>query len=315
MNRWPARTLLGFLLVSFAGISAVEAAAEEHPSPEFFKKSSLLGAHRGGLRLWPEETLEGYRRAVSRWPDILLEGDARLTKDGRVILCHDATVDRTTDGTGAVQDMTLAEIKALDAGYRFTPDGGKTFPFRGTGVRPATLAEALAAFPQSRFLIELKPQVGVAEATVRVIQEAHAEDRVALASFSSVLIEQARKQSPHIISSYDIPQGLLLLKALHGCEWNSYQPTADILAIDEDMVDGFDITPADFRAIREKGIAISVHTINNPESMRKFLDIGVDIILTDWPDRLAEAIEAWKTSSRTAQAGAASLVSAQAKAK
>ena len=144
-------------------------------------------------------------------------------------------------------------------------------------------------------MIELKPQTGVAEAAVRVIQEAHAENRVALASFSAVLMNEACKKSPRIITCYDIPEGMILLKALHGGAWDAYTPVADILAIDEDMIRGFGITPSDFRAIREKGIAISVHTVNNPATMRKLLDIGVDIILTDYPDRLAKEIEAWVT--------------------
>lgn len=303
--------LLALLLASFAVDTAV-ALAPDAPMPieapesggrrrpvEFFGKPLLLGAHRGGLRLWPEETLEGFKRAVARWPDVLLEGDARLSKDGRVVLFHDATVDRTTNGTGAVRDMTLAELSALDAGYWFTPDDGATFPFRGKGVKPATLAEALAAFPESRFLIELKPQIGVAEAAVRVIQEAHAGRRVALASFSAVLMEQACRQGPHIIRCYDIAQGMRLVEALHGGRWDAYEPAADILAIDEAMIRGFGISPADFRAIRKKGIAISVHTINHPARMRKFLDIGVDIILTDWPDRLAHEIETWKAAGRS----------------
>jgi len=311
--KWrPTRPLLGLLLLSLAGVIAGQTVSDKNPPgknpnlrprqppPEFFQKPLLLGAHRGGMGLWPEATMEGFKRAVAQWPDVLIEGDAHLTKDGHVVLFHDATVDRTTNGTGNVQDKTLAEVKALDAGYRFTPDGGKTFPFREKGVTAATLAEALSALPQSRFLIELKPQMGVAEAAVRVIQEAHAEDRVALASFSAVLMDQACKLAPRTIRCYDIPQGMLLLKALRGGEWDTYQPAADILAIDENMIRGFEITEADFRAIRNKGIAISIHTINDAAAMRKFLDVGVDIILTDRPDRLAEAIETWRKSFRAA---------------
>ena len=101
------------------------------------------------------------------------ELDVRLSRDGAPVVMHDATLDRTTDRTGPVRAQTLADLRTADAGYRFTPDGGRTFPFRGTGVRIPTLDEVLWAFPRMPMLIEIKePEVQAAVRRVLVAEGA-----------------------------------------------------------------------------------------------------------------------------------------------
>ncbi len=242
------------------------------------------------MSLWPENTVEAYKSAVAKWPDILLEGDAHLTSDGYVVVLHDDTVDDTTDGSGPVTSMTLAQVKALDAGYRFTPDHGKTFPFRGKGITIPLLSEALAAVPSSRFLIELKPHAGVADATVKVLQEYQALDRVVLASFDPGLIRRARALEPKVLACYDAIDGLDMLAKLRGNQWDAYRPVADMLAADTRLLEKLHITPGELRAIHDKGIAVLIHTVNDPDAMRRYLAIGVDSLLTDRPNVLAGVI-------------------------
>ncbi len=103
-------------------------------------------AHRGAAARAPENTLEAFRLAVEAGAGGL-ELDVHLTRDGEVVVIHDATVDRVTDGSGAVAGMTLEEVRRLDAGNSFSPDGGQTFPYRGRGVRISTLAEVYEEFP------------------------------------------------------------------------------------------------------------------------------------------------------------------------
>lgn len=277
------------IVLAFSALGADAPASPAKRTP-FLAKPFLIGVHRGGRALRPENTVEAYTHAAATWPDVLLEGDARLTKDGQVVLLHDADVDRTTNGTGSVASMTLAQIKELDAGYRFTPDNGNVFPYRGKGLTIPTLAEALVAAPQSRFLIELKPQPGIADAVARVLKEAHAEDRVAVASFIPAYMEQIRKEIPTLTCCYDLVEGTQLLWNLRQGDWNAYKPTADILAVDTEFIETLHITMDDLRAIQRKGIAVLVHTINDPKAMREFLDAGMDCILTDNPGLLAELI-------------------------
>ena len=96
-----------------------------------------------------------FERAVAMGVD-MLEMDLHVTSDGGLVLMHDETVDRTTDGSAILEDMTLAEVKALDAGYRWTPDDGQTFPYRGQGITVATVEELFQTFPDMPMTIEIK---------------------------------------------------------------------------------------------------------------------------------------------------------------
>ena len=89
------------------------------PGHPYFAGAPLLIAHRGGSKIAPENTMAAFRAAVHTWGSDMLELDVRATKDGRIVVIHDATVDRTCDGTGAVADLTWDEIREMDAGYRF----------------------------------------------------------------------------------------------------------------------------------------------------------------------------------------------------
>jgi glycerophosphoryl diester phosphodiesterase len=282
---------LGLLMSDHLAISAETSAAKPAVKP-FFRRPWLLGAHRGGAQLSPENTVVAFKAAAERWPDVVLETDARLTSDGHVVLLHDGRVDRTTDGKGLVAEMTLAEVKKLDAGFRFTRDGGKTFPYRGKGVTIATLTEALAACPSSRFEIEMKPAEGVVEPTIRVIRQAKAEDRVLLASFDPRVMYRARKLAPNVASCYTVVDGLGMLRKLRegGESWESYKPKADVLSLMQRMLKEFDLTADEFRAIRAKGVRVQFHTPNTRERIIKLLDLKPDSILTDRPDLLSDII-------------------------
>lgn len=256
----------------------------------FTQKPVLLGAHRSGRDMWPENTVFGYQSALAKWPDALLEGDVLLTADKQVVVLHNETVDATTNGTGRVADLTLAQVKALDAGYRFTRDGGKTFPFRGKGITIPLFSEVLAAAPDSRFLIEMKNQPGLAAPTVQVLREANALSRVALASFNIDLMRQAREIEPRLLACYDVPSGMEMLIRLRGGDWANYRPAAAMLALEKSMVRNMSLTTDELKAIRDKGICTLVFTVNAREQMTQFLDMGFSCVLTDNPQDLAEIL-------------------------
>lgn len=266
------------------------AAADSLPAKPFFSKPILLGAHRGGRALWPENTLEAFRNCSAKWPDAIIESDVHLTVDNAVVLLHDDTVDRTTDGAGPVSVMAFANVRKLDAGFHFTTDDGATYPYRGKGIGIPTLAEALDAAPNSRFLIELKNQTGIAEATIAVLREHKALDRIALASFNPMLIARAHEIEPSIVRCYSMTEGVAMLAQLRTADWNKYQPVAEILAIPESLIDSFQLKQEEFNAMRKKQIAILVETINEPEPMRKLIAEGINCILTDHPNILAEVM-------------------------
>jgi len=246
----------------------------------------MLVAHRGGGQLAPENTLEAFRGAVDTWWADMLEMDVRLTKDREVVVIHDATVDRTTDGTGRVADLTLEQIRSLDAGYRFTdPDGMPSF--RGRGCVVPTLDEVLSAFPAMRLNIEAK-ESAVARPLVDVVRRHGAEQRVLVAAEHEASRRDAR--------GYPGPWGASArqLKAFWALHWlpggSPWAPTADIFQVPESHGRLKVVTPRFVRAAHRLGIPVQVWTVNRVEDMHRLLDLGVDGIQTDRPDLLAAVL-------------------------
>lgn len=251
----------------------------------FFAQPFLFGAHRGGVGVMPENTALAFADTARRYPDALLETDVRITKDGALILLHDETVDRTTNGHGRLQDLTLAEAKRLDAGYTFSRDGGKSFPFRGRDVRLTTLAEALRSAPKHRFELDVKG-VEVVDPLVKILRAERAEGRVIIASFVPAVMAKIRQALPGVATCYDFANGARLLSALRGSDWAKYQPEAPVLSMMKEQVVQYRLTPAEIQRIRDKGIRFQIHTLDEPAEIQRWLVQGVDSILTDRPDIL-----------------------------
>lgn len=290
--------LMLVLLGGTACSPAPDAQAPGNAAKPFFERPFLVGAHRGGASVVPENTVFGFRQALQRWPGILLETDAALTADGHVVLLHDETVERTTNGSGPVRGLTLAQVKELDAAYHFTLDGGESFPYRGQGITVATLKEALEALPEARFLVEFKPHPGIVDATIEVVRAAHARDRVLLASFKPDLMRRARELEPGMAMCFDFDNGARMLEALRGDGWETYEPEADVLSLMRAMVGQFALTPQEIRRIQEKGVRFQVHTVDEPDEIRRFLEMGADSILSDRPDVLVKVVRGWQAEQR-----------------
>ncbi len=263
--------------------------SQDAPPPQPWRGPIVLGAHRGGAGIFPENTLVAFRSTAEAWPDMLIETDARLSSDGQVVLIHDERVDRTTDGGGPVADKTAAELRTLDAGSRFTPDGGVTYPYRGKGVIIPTLAEALVALPNSKFMIELKDVPGIAEAVVKVVTEARAENRVLLASFQPGPMVRVRELAPTIATTYDLATGAQLLIQLRSDRWDSYRPVAGVLSVDVENLEKVKLTADEIARIKSKGILFQVHTIDTKDQMLAMFKLGVDGMLSDFPNLLVAA--------------------------
>ena len=191
--------------------TAGDRADEKDATAVFLGDEFVILAHRGGSLLAPENTVEAFTQGLASGADAL-EMDVQATADGVLVVMHDTTVDRTTDGKGAVAEMTLAEIQALDAGFRFTPDEGKAFPFRGKGIVVPTFQSVLEQFPNTRLSVELKatdPAV-VAEA-LRLVSEAGMADRVLVMSFLDEVAQVIRETNPNILTALAFNESAFLL--------------------------------------------------------------------------------------------------------
>ena len=262
------------------------------PQPYLQGDRPLVLAHRGGADLAPENTMAAFQNAVDLGVDIL-ELDVHTTADGTVVVIHDESVDRTTDGTGAVHDFTLANLRQLDAGYDFSPDNGQTFPFRGQGIGIPTLEEVFAAFPDMRINIEIKQSDPPIEAAVlEVIERAGAQQRVLVGSEYDDVMARFRSLAPDIATSaatnevrnFYLAQ-LLRVSAI-------YRPLADAFQVPEYSGSTHVVTPSFVDAAHHHGVKVHVWTVNDAETMQRLLDIGVDGIITDRPDVALEVVSA-----------------------
>lgn len=252
----------------------------------------LVIAHQGGDGLWPGDTMFAFERAVAMGVD-MLEMDMHVTADGALVLMHDETVDRTTNGSGAVEQMTLAEFKALDAGYDWTPDNGQTYPYRGQGISAATVEELFQAFPGMPMNIEIKlvQDLPVAEPFCQLIRQHAMQDKVLVASFHQDALDEFRAACPEVSTSATQNE-VISFFARHFVRLGAtYSPQAQAVQAPEYRSGLHVVTPRFVQDAHQRGMDVHVWTVNDQADMQRMIELGVDGIITDYPDRLLKLLD------------------------
>jgi glycerophosphoryl diester phosphodiesterase len=229
----------------------------------------LRVGHRGAKGHAPENTMISFMMGADMGVNAI-ETDVHLSKDGEVVLIHDHTVDRTTNGHGLVKDMTLAELKKLDAGSWFDP--------RFAGERIPTLTELLAwAKDRVGVAIEIKNgplyYPGIAEKTIRLLRQHGMERQVILISFDHFVLREAKQIAPEIAA------GILYVGGLVDAVAAARAAMADALHPNWAFV-----TPDLVRTVHEAGLAISPWNPNDLPTLRMLSQMGVDSVGTDYPE-------------------------------
>jgi glycerophosphoryl diester phosphodiesterase len=256
-----------------------------------FEHFPLVIAHQGGDGLRPGDTLAAFENAATLDVDVL-EMDAHLTQDGHVVVMHDETVDRTTDGSGYIKEMTLTGLKTLDAGYNWSPDAGKTFPFRGQGIRVPTLEEVFQAFPGIPMNIEIKQaEPGMHAQLCALIRQYGRQESVLIASFHNAAMLSFRQDCPEVATSMPEDEVRPFVYLTLGFLGSLYRPEANAIQVPEESSGITIITPRFIRTAHGRGLRVEAWTINEKEDMRRFIQMGIDGIITDYPDRLIEVLE------------------------
>jgi glycerophosphoryl diester phosphodiesterase len=250
----------------------------------------LVFAHRGGGGLYPENTLEAFKYSAAMGVDVL-ELDVHATADGALVVMHDSKIDRTTNGSGRISDLTLAELKKLDAGYHFTPDGGKTFPFRGRGITVPTLQEIFDSLPDKTFNVEPKQaEPSVTMPLCEMIRARKMTEKVIVGSFRQAAIDEFRAQCTEVATAAtpaEVRDFLAMYKIGLG---ESYSPPMQVLQIPE-RLGALQIVSKDFIATARKlNLKVHVWTINETDDMQRLIEMKVDGIMTDYPDRLLDLL-------------------------
>jgi len=237
----------------------------------------LVVGHRGAAGLAPENTLAAFELALSLGVDVL-ECDVHLTRDGHLAIIHDDTVDRTTNGKGPVAGHSLAELRALDAGSWRGPEFA--------GQRVPVLEELLAlARGRAHVSIELKQgplfQSGVEKALVAALEASGAIEEVLVISFDHRAVRRVRELSPRV------GVGVLYVGRPVDPAGLARAAGAQVLLPQWTL-----ITEEDVQAAHRAGLAMLPWTVNDPERMAGLLDIGVDGMASDYPDRLLAVVAA-----------------------
>jgi glycerophosphoryl diester phosphodiesterase len=281
------------VLVVLAGLAAcylfftlLASRATDHPYFTAGRPPPLVIAHQGGDGLWPSNTLYAFERAAAMGVDVL-ELDIHATADGVLVAMHDETVDRTTNGTGAITALSWADLRGLDAGYRWSPDGGQSYPYRGRDITVPSLEELFQAFPDYPLNIEIKQaEPSIAAPFCDLIREYDAAGRILVGSFSQSALDEFQRTCPEVAtggSERDVRALFFLSKALSA---GLISPDYVAVQVPEESGGLTVLTPGFIRAAHGRNLQVHAWTINEPADMSRLLDLGVDGIITDYPDRL-----------------------------
>jgi glycerophosphoryl diester phosphodiesterase len=239
---------------------------------------NLVIAHRGGAKVWPEETLLAMQESVKLGVDVL-EIDVHATSDGVVVCTHDDVVDRTTDGTGPIKDKTWADVQLLDAGAKFTADGGKTFPYKGKGIKIAKLEELLKAFPQMQWSVEIKQvRPSIVDSVLAVINATGMADKVVIASFDDDTLRDVRAKALKIPTSLAGGEIVRLLQIKSEEDIGDYVPPAKLY-----QAPYVSVTADKMKAYNKLGLRVHVWTVDDVEDQKAMWALGVHGVMSDDP--------------------------------
>lgn len=243
----------------------------------------------------PENTLPSFRKAFDDGAGFV-ELDVRGTKDGEVVVIHDATLNRTTNGRGPVNQRTLQELKALDAGYWFTPDGGISYPFRAKKIEIPTLEEFLSSFPQARAVVEIKPGLPpITKKVVELIRRLGKENQVLLATEDDQIMKDMRAEIEGarltVATGFSYGEVAAFIQWVTGARKTAFRPPGQALQIPCEYRGITLVSDLSVEAAHEVGLEMFVWTVNDVGEMERLLALGVDGIITDYPARLRDLLK------------------------
>lgn len=284
--------LLATLGVVYGIAAMVATPAAPHPwfAVRPGQHSPLVFAHQGGEGIRPNNTMLAFEHAVALGVDVL-DMDMHISNDGVLVLMHDETVDRTTNGHGFIRDLTLAQIKQLDAGYNFSSDG-QTFPYRGQGVTVATLEEVFQAFHDKRFGIEIKqtpPEVAVPFCAL--IRKYNLQNQVLVSSFRQANMDSFRQECPEVATSATEDETRLFVGLSKFGLIAGLSPPYQSLQVPEYAGTVHLLTPGFVADAHSRGLAVQPWTIDEYDDLQRILKLDVDGINTNYPDRLLDLLK------------------------
>lgn len=243
----------------------------------------------------PENTLPSFHRAFDDGAGFV-ELDVWGSRDGEIVIIHDATLERTTNGWGRVSDRTLKELKAVDAGYGFSSNGGISYSFRRQKIEIPTLEEFLSSFPAARAIVEIKQaQPTIAKKVIATIRRLGREERILLATENDQIMREIRAQVGQdnlpIATGFSYGEVAAFIRWIKSGKRDAYAPAGQALQIPCEYRGMTLVSEETVSAAHAIGIEMFVWTVNDDDEMARLLALGVDGIITDYPARLRDLLK------------------------
>lgn len=252
----------------------------------------LVMAHRGASDVAPANTLPAFAAAIAAGADVI-ETDVHWTADDVLVIAHDPAVDAVSDGEGRIADFTLSELRHLDFGYRFSPDGGLTFPYRGKGVTIPTFRELLERWPNARINVDLKPKRAQVASFLKILDDARALHRVVLASFHHQTLVEARLRCPQLATSASTREVVAFLASGALCRSRLYRqkrPPYLALQVPYETYHRRVVTASFVHRAHRMGVEVHVWTVDDVNEMKRLIHLCVDGIVTNSPSALRKIL-------------------------
>ena len=264
-----------------------------HPLLERLSKPVTI-AHQGGNKVYPDESLLAFTNAINMGIQVI-ELDIHRTKDGVIVINHDPTIDRLTDGTGLIREMSWLELQQVDGAYNWSPDG-LTYPYRGKGIKILSLIEMMDTFPQQVYDIEIKQHDPPLEKDLCDLLRKYgvAADQAIIASFRDETVARFHDICPEVAISLPVNQGtvlyilsriglerLLPLDAVVAQLPTTFSTKLGKLELDRRYIEAFS------KGDRQ----VWVWTVNDSIEMKRLVNMGAHGIITDRPDILMDFVQ------------------------
>ncbi len=258
-----------------------------------------LIAHRGGNGQWPGETVYAFTRALASGADVI-EMDVWGTADDPpvLVLMHSSDISKVTEGSGKVSSLRIKDLENLNAAYRWSPDGGQTFPFADTEpvLRVARLEDVLKEFKDQRMNIEIKQKrPSIVKPLLDLIERYGVPaENLLIASFHTAVLKEFRKESKR--------RNLRIATSASTWEWVRYyfghyllhipyRPRTEALQMRERLIGFWLLTRGFIRKAHNAGLKVHAWTVDDPKDMQRAIDNGIDGIITDFPSTLRTLLD------------------------
>ena len=263
-----------------------------HPVLERLSKPVTI-AHQGGNKIYPDESLLAFTNAINMGIQVI-EFDIHRTTDGIIVINHDHTIDRLTNGTGLIREMSWVELQQVDGAYNWSPDG-LTYPYRDKGIKILSLIEMMDAFPQQLYDIEIKQHDPPLEKDLCDLLRKYgvAADQAIVASFRDETLARFHDICPEVATALPVNQGTILyilsrvglerllpLDAVVAQLPTTFSTKLGQLELDRRYINAF----------AKGNRQVWVWTVNDSIEMKRLMNMGVHGIITDRPDILMDLI-------------------------